>query len=149
MSSEYKPWNVKRTVQLGARAEEVWEVIGGFYTIHEWHPDIAGTKIPDNQTEMRQQRRILDFPGQPPTTEELDFLDNEDFHYCYHWHAGAWGEAVKNYRASIRVFPGDLDKTCTVLWNCTFDYPTDAISDFYNNGFRALLERFPLPCDSE
>ena len=40
-----KHWQVNRTVALGATAQNVWEVIGGFFTIHEWHPDIAHTEI--------------------------------------------------------------------------------------------------------
>jgi hypothetical protein len=149
MSEQDRHWDIKRTAQFGATAREVWEVIGGFFTIHEWHPDISETHILPTQTSTRQQRRKLTFPGQDPTTEELDFLDNDNFHYRYHWYEGSWGEAVKNYKASIQVFPGDLDKSCTVVWASTFDHPTDAISEFYLNGFRALLDRFPMPDSKE
>ena len=137
-------WHVVRTVTLGASASAVWEVIGGFFTIHEWHPDITLTEIPPDQTAVGQLRRILTFPGQPKAQEELVSMDNDDFHYRYKWHLGAWGEQVKNYQASLRVFAGDLDKTCIVSWESTFDYPTDAISDFYLHGFRELQKRFPL-----
>lgn len=139
-----KHWQVTRTVQLGASREAVWDVIGGFYTLHHWHPDIQLTEVPPEQVDIRQVRRLLTFPGQPKTTEELVSMDNDDCHYRYKWHAGAWGEAVKNYHASLRVFAGDLGQTCTVQWACEFDYPSDAISEFYQNGFRALAERFPL-----
>ena len=97
-----------------------------------------------DQTDTRQLRRILTFPGQPKTTEELVSMDNDDFHYRYKWHAGDWGERVKNYHASLRVLAGDLDTTSVVQWQSTFAYPTDAITDFYEHGFRALLQRFPL-----
>jgi hypothetical protein len=140
---DYKHWNVTRTVQLNATAEKVWAVIGGFYTIHQWHPDIALTEVPSGQTETRQLRRLLTFPGQPKTTEELVSMDNDDFHYRYKWHAGDWGERVRNYHASLRVLAGDLNETCTVQWSSTFDYPSDAISEFYLNGFRALEKMFP------
>src|SRR5262245_30850856 len=92
-----KHWHVVRSVVLGAPAADVWEVIGGFYTIHEWHPDIAKTEVPSEQTRTRQLRRNLTFPGQPVTTEELVSMDNDDFHYRYKWYAGQWGEEVKNY----------------------------------------------------
>ncbi|MEO8036261.1 MAG: SRPBCC family protein [Acidobacteriota bacterium] len=139
-----KYWHVIRSVVLGAPAADVWEVIGGFYTIQEWHPDISKTEIPPAQTQTRQLRRILTFPGLPVTTEELVSMDNDDFHYRYKWYQGPWGEEVKNYQASLRVFSGDLDTTCIVQWESTFDYPTDAISDFYWHGFHALEKRFPL-----
>ncbi len=142
--SDYKPWHVIRTVTLGASAADVWDVVGGFYTIHHWHPDIALTEISGEQVNTRHLRRILTFPGQPKTVEQLVSMDNADFHYRYKWHEGAWGEAVKNYHASLRVMSGDLDETCLVQWESTFDYPTDAISEFYQNGFRELEKRFPL-----
>ena len=143
-NGEYKPWHVIRCVELGAPAATVWDVIGGFYTIQEWHPDIAKIEIPKKQTETRQIRRNLTFPGQPVTTEELVSMNNADFHYRYKWYQGKWGEEVKNYRASLRILSGDLDSTCIVQWESTFDYPTDAISEFYLNGFRALQKQFPL-----
>jgi len=139
-----KHWHVVRTVELGACQADVWEVIGGFFTIHLWHPDIALTEIPVEQAQTRQLRRLLTFPGQPETTEELVSMDNDDCHYTYRWHSGPWGEAVKNYRSSLRVLAGDLDRTSVVQWVGDFDNPSDAISEFYQNGFRALLERFPL-----
>jgi hypothetical protein len=71
-------------------------------------------------------------------------MDNDECCYRYKWYAGAWGEAVKNYHASLRVFAGDLGCTSIVQWCSEFDYPTDAISAFYENGFRALRARFPL-----
>jgi hypothetical protein len=139
----YKHWTVIRTVELPAPRDAVWEVIGGFYTIHHWHPDIALSETHPEQTDTRQLRRLITFPGQPRATEELVMMDNDDCHYRYKWHAGPWGEDVRNYHASLRVLAGDLDQSCIVQWACEFDYPTDAISDFYENGFRALRERFP------
>jgi hypothetical protein len=141
---EYRDWHVIRAVELGAPAADVWDVIGGFFTIHLWHPDISLTEISATQTDTRQLRRILTFPGQPKTIEELVSMDNDDFHYRYKWFSGQWGEQVKNYHASLRVLAGDLDATSTVQWQSTFSYPTDAISDFYEHGFQALLDRFPM-----
>lgn len=139
---DYRHWNVVRTCELAAPRDAVWDLIGGFYTLHHWHPDIALTEIPDGQCDTRQLRRLLTFPGQPKTTEELVMMDNDDCHYRYKWHAGPWGEEVRNYCASLRVLAGDLDRTCIVQWASEFDHPTDAISTFYQNGFRALRERF-------
>ena len=141
-TNEPQFWDVTRTVTLNAPADKVWEVIGGFYTIHLWHPDISETEIPKDQTDTRQLRRILTFPGQPKTTEELVSMDNEDFHYRYKWYAGKWGEEVKNYKSSLRILNGDLKETCMVQWSSTFNYPGDAISEFYLNGFRSLQKIF-------
>ena len=144
MDEQERQWHVTRAVQLGASADEVWQVIGGFFTIHHWHPDITELEILEDQPDLFMIRRRLTFPGQPTTTEELTSMDNADHHYTYQWHEGAWGEAVKDYRASLRALDLDEGRTCAVQWSSTFVHPEDAISEFYWNGFRALQERFPL-----
>ena len=79
-SKKNKQWKVVRTIQLNSSAEKVWEMVGGFYTLHLWHPDIEKTDIGKDQTSISKIRRILTFPGQPTTTEELVFLDNDIFY---------------------------------------------------------------------
>jgi hypothetical protein len=140
----WKDWHVAQTVELGATAKEVWDLIGGFYTLHRWHPDIHRTEVPPEQTETSALRRLLSFPGQPKTTEELIMMDNEHFHYTYRWHAGEWGEKVQKYVASLRVFEIDDGRRCVVQWSSTFYYFEDALHEFYWNGFRALQKRFPI-----
>lgn len=139
----YRDWRVVKTVELGASASEVWDVIGGFYTIHLWHPDITKLEVLGEQTATREIRRLLTFPGQPQAIEELVSLDNENFHYRYKWHAGEWGQRIHNYHSDLRVFDVEGGK-CVVQWVATFYYKEDAISQFYQNGFDELSKRFPL-----
>jgi len=139
-----RPFHVIQCVELGASAADVWALIGGFYTIHQWHPDIAQTTVPKNQTETGPLRRELTFPGQPITVEELLFQDNANWRYSYKWHAGEWGERVKNYVAEIRVIELEPQRRSLVHWSSTFTYFEDALSEFYWNGFRELQRRFPL-----
>ncbi|CAL2093062.1 Polyketide cyclase/dehydrase/lipid transport protein [Tenacibaculum sp. 190524A02b] len=139
----YKDWRVVQSVELGASAKEVWDVIGGFFTIHEWHPDITELEVLKEQTETREIRRLLTFPGQPKAIEELVMMDNENFHYRYKWHWGQWGEAIHKYYSDLRVI--DLKGgTSMVQWVATFYYKEDAISEFYQRGFDELLRRFPV-----
>jgi hypothetical protein len=138
-------WHVVQTVPLGAPARTVWDVVGGFFTIHTWHPDIVATEVLENQTDVSAIRRRLTFPGQPKTIEELILMDNENFHYRYKWYAGEWGERVRNYIASMRVIESEMGRHCIVQWSSTFLYDKDAVSDFYWNGFHALQSRFPFP----
>jgi hypothetical protein len=140
-----KSWRVLRTVELGGSAQEVWNVVGGFFTIHLWHPDITMSEILPDQARTGAIRRLLTFPGQPKTTEELVLMDNPEFHYRYKWHSGDWGERVKDYVADLRVFDVRLGETSIVQWSSTFTYTEDALTEFYENGFRALRKRFPLP----
>jgi hypothetical protein len=143
-TKKYRRWQVLQTVELGASAQDVWNVVGGFFTIHKWHPDIKCTEVPRLQTSQPAIRRVLTFPGQPKTTEELIDLCPGDYRYSYKWHAGAWGERVKDYRAEIRVFETELSKRSVLQWSSTFSYYEDALSEFYWNGFRALQQKFPL-----
>jgi len=140
---KYRDWHIIRAIKLGAPAATVWGVVGGFFNIHTWHPDIDMTELVPNQTEMSAVRRLLTFPGQPKTTEQLIFMDNEGYHYRYKWHEGAWGEYVQDYVADIRVFSLDLDLSSVMQWSSTFRCDQDAVSDFYRRGFRSLQERFP------
>ena len=139
----YRPQHVIRSVELHATADAVWAVVGGFFTLHRWHPDIERTEIVVDQTETHAVRRRLFFPGQEPTIEELVAHDEVERVSRYKWHAGSWGEIVKNYRACLRVCPADLNRSSLVIWESRFDHPDDAISDFYLRGFAALRQMFP------
>jgi hypothetical protein len=147
-NSAYKEWNVIQVVELGASATDVWKVVGGFFTIHLWHPDIQLTEVIPDQTREAAIRRLLTFPEQPKTTEELILMDNENLRYRYKWQAGEWGERVKNYVADLRVLEIAVNKRSIVRWSSTFSYTEDAVSEFYWNGFRRLQEMFPIqkPC---
>lgn len=142
MEKELKHWRIVQTVELPASAERVWSVVGGFYNIHLWHPDIAQSDVPAEQTSISAMRRILTFPGQPETTEELVSLDNIHQLYDYKWYAGAWGEEVRDYRARIQVFDTFMSERCIVQWSSTFRCDHDAVSEFYQRGFNALKEQF-------
>lgn len=144
-----RPFRVVQCVELGAPAAAVWQIVGGFYTLHLWHPDIQKTAVPANQTEVAPLRRELTFPGQPTTVEELLVQDNSQWFYRYKWHAGEWGERVRNYYAEIRVFELDSDARSMLQWSSTFTYFEDALSEFYWNGFRELQRRFPLPSKAD
>jgi hypothetical protein len=92
---------------------------------------------------MSPLRRILTFPGQPKTTEELILMDNANHHYQYKWFAGEWGEKVRDYVSTIRVFDSYMGARCIVQWSSTFYYTEDAVSEFYRRGFRSLETMFP------
>ena len=141
-SNANRDWRVVRTVQLNSSADRVWDTGGGFFTIHLWHPDIIKTEIGSDQTSIPQVRRILTFPGQPTTTEQLVLMDNDSRYYRYKWHAGEWGERVQKYHAELRVVEIEIDKRCLVQWSSTFFYHEDALTQFYENGFGALKKKF-------
>ena len=141
---ELKTWHVVQTVELEPPASEVWDLVGGgFYIIHTWHPDITRTEVPPGQTETAAIRRLLTFPGQPKTTEELVMMNNEGFHYRgYKWHSGEWENASRNTLPTF-VFDLTMCKRSIVQWSSTFFYTEDALSEFYLNGLRGAGEAIP------
>lgn len=139
---EYKDWRVVAVCELNASAQEVWDLVGGFYTIHHWHPDIALSEVPKDQADEREVRRELTFPGQPHTWEQLVSMDNENMIYRYKWFKGEWGEKVKNYHAKIQVIELEIGERCLMQWSSIFSYPEDALTQFYHNGFESLVKRF-------
>lgn len=141
-TKEYKNWRVVTACELHAPASEVWNLVGGFYNINQWHPDIAISEVPEKQVEDRDIRRKLTFPGQPPTWEELVFMDNENMRYKYKWHKGEWGEMIQKYHAQIQVVGIELDKRCIMQWSSTFYFSEDGLTQFYHNGFKNLIEIF-------
>ncbi|MBL4604591.1 MAG: SRPBCC family protein [Flavobacteriaceae bacterium] len=141
-NKEYKDWRVVTVCELNAPAAEVWDMVGGFYNINQWHPDIPISEIPEGQDKDRNIRRKLTFPGQPPTWEELVFVDNENMRYKYKWHKGKWGEMIQKYHAQIQVIEKEVDKSCIVQWTSTFYYFEDGLTQFYHNGFDGLIKLY-------
>jgi Polyketide cyclase / dehydrase and lipid transport len=142
MKPGYRRWHVVRSTELPASATALWDVVGGFFNIHTWHPDIVATEFASDQLSVSAIRRVLTFPGRPKTVEQLISMDNAGMAYTYKWVEGAWGEAVEDYVASIRVVPTDMDRSSLMQWASTFLFTEDAVSQFYENGFRSLRERF-------
>lgn len=68
---EANHWHVVQTVQLGAPAKTVWDLVGGFFTIHKWHPDIIATEVLEDQTALSAIRRRLTFPGSRRPSKSL------------------------------------------------------------------------------
>jgi hypothetical protein len=138
----YRNWRIIQTVKLNAPAKEVWDLVGGFYTMHTWHPDIAQTNLVPKQTKTHDIKRQLIIPRQPKVVEKLVTYDGENMYYKYMWHKGRWGKKVQNYRSEIRVIETVADKKCIVQWSASFYYSSDALSKFYKRGFKALKKRF-------
>ncbi len=139
---DYKDWRVVVVCELNAPAAKVWHLVGGFYNIDQWHPDIDISEVPEEQVEERDIRRKLTFPRQEPTYEELVFMDNENMRYKYKWHKGEWGEVIQKYHSQIQVVELELDKRCLVQWSSSFYYSEDGLTQFYKNGLENLVKMF-------
>jgi mxaD protein len=70
---------VKETIFINASPEQVWEMVGDFSGLHNWHPAVASTEL------KGENMRVLTLKaeGNPTITEELDKLDNEKMMMIY------------------------------------------------------------------
>lgn len=141
-TSNYKNYKLFTEVELSAPASEVWDLVGGFYPIHHWHPDISLSEVPEDQGNERDIRRKLTFPGQDPTWEELVSMDNANMCYRYKWYQGTWGEMVQKYHAEIMVYELKPGETCVMRWSSTFFFSEDGLTAFYNHGYDNLIKKF-------
>jgi len=77
-TEKYENWKVITACQLNTSATKAWELVGGFYNLDQWHPDITKSEVQDEQSEDSDIVRKLTIPGQSFNWEQLVFLDNEN-----------------------------------------------------------------------
>ncbi|CAF1439595.1 unnamed protein product [Rotaria sordida] len=146
-SKSMKRFNVIQTVQIPASADIVWNLIGGFFDIHKWHPQILATEM-DDQQPMPIKRRIIFANEMIDTIEQLDFLDNRRREYQYINVGGNGGKLVQNFKSKLHVIEDNNGQSSIVSWSGSFDSYNDVVSDFYRIGLNSLAGLFSpsLPC---
>lgn len=134
---------VEMTLHLAASAQTVWKRIGGFATLHEWHPTIEQTEMDGAGVGAR---RTLFLDGGGKVIERLEDEDPVGRSYTYTIVESPL--PVANYLATIRVEPEGADG-CTVHWSSTFEpdgVPEDeakvVIRGIYEAGFGSLVNAF-------
>lgn len=131
--------NVNLTTELPVPAAMVWNLIGGFDALPDWHPAIEKSVIEkDGGSTMRH----LSLVGGGTIVERLDRVEESERLYSYSILSGPL--PVANYTATIRVRENDKGG-CTVEWSSEFD-PSGApesdaamaIRGVYEAGFESL-----------
>lgn len=103
---------VSMTTKLGVDADKVWEMIGGFNALPDWHPDIEKSTL-----EKEGQERRLSLAGGGTIVERLEKVDDSERVYTYTIVDGPL--PVANYVSTIRVHAED-DGTSSVEWSSEF-----------------------------
>ncbi len=128
---------IQRWVLLPTPPEKVWAEIGGFGAIADWHPGVTSAEVVEIEGEVHRHLRA---PDGGLTLERL--IETGRLHYTY--------EIVESHlplaehRATLScVAEGG---GCHVFWSAMFE-PTDESADdivsaFYEDGLRALRERY-------
>ncbi len=135
---------VSEEVELHLPAAAVWQIIGNYNSLSDWHPAIAGSKL-EGTGKDKGDRRLLTMTGGEKLVEELIDYDNDTMQYAYRITDNPF--PFRNYQATIRVAPqGDH---CRITWSSTFDArgATDEevialIRGVYRTGFDGLMLYF-------
>lgn len=128
---------IQRWVSLPQPPEAVWAAIGGFGTIAEWHPDVVSAEVVEIEGALHRHLRTTDGGL---TLERL--VEMGPHHYTYEIVESPL--PLADHRATLSCVPEKGG--CHVFWAAVFE-PTDESADdivtsFYEDGLRALGERF-------
>ena len=133
--------NVSMEINLPVSADELWEAIGSFGKLSEWHPAVETSEL-----EAGGKRRRLSLVGGGEIVEELKVLDPDAHLYSYSILSSPL--PVANYVSTIQITPTD-DGKCTVQWSSEFDAEgvpendaVKAITGIYEAGFESLKKMF-------
>lgn len=133
---------VSEAAKLYIPADRVWDVIGDFTAIGEWHPAILGCKTGLDGT---QTTRELDVAADKPMVERLESLDEADMTQTYTMLSGPL--PVRDYHATLKVNRDDAN-SCTIEWTGTFapdgaseEEAVEIIQSIYRKGLEHLRFR--------
>jgi hypothetical protein len=130
-------------LNLGVSADKVWDLIGRFNAVPDWHPAVEKSEI---EGEGTGSVRTLHLAGGGGTIRErLEQIDDEGKVYSYSILSSPL--PVANYTATLRLREGDSG--CTVEWESDFQ-PAGApegdaveiIQGVYQAGFDNLKKMF-------
>ena len=133
---------VNLTQDLPVPAEIVWNTIGGFNALPDWHPVVEKSE----QTEEGGTKiRRLTLAGGGEIVEKLEKVDDGERVYTYSIMESPL--PVANYTATIRVRA--TNGGCTVEWSSEFEpsgapesEATAVIRGVYEAGFENLRRMF-------
>ena len=134
---------VSMSVNLPASADKVWDLIGGFNALPDWHPAIEKSEVEEDDS---GSIRTLTLAGGGKIVERLESQDDSGHSYSY-----AILESplpLVNCHATIRVNE-DEGGGCTVEWSSEFNPAgasendaMKAVEGIYQAGFDNLKKMF-------
>ena len=135
---------VSSSSHLMVPAETVWELIGDFNALADWHPAVERSEL-----EEGGHVRRLSLVGGGSIVERLERLDNDSFRYRYSIIDSPL--PVADYVAELRVEKDASGDGCEVQWSSEFNASgasvadaEKAITDIYNAGFENLKKIFAM-----
>jgi len=132
---------VKLETELPVDPEKVWELIGGFNALPDWHPAVERSELEDGGSIRR-----LHLAGGGEIVERLEALD--DTGHAYRYSILSSPLPVMNYTATIKVTPKTDGSGSVVEWAGEFEpqgseaEALDTIQGIYQAGFDNLRKLF-------
>lgn len=124
--------------KIPANAQQVWEMIGNFNSLADWHPAIEKSELEEGGSVRR-----LTMPDGTTIAETLISEDGKERTYEYVIPDGQL--PLSGYRAFIRVVEDD-DGNCTATWESEFEPQApnaeDMVTGLYQAGFDNLRKMF-------
>ncbi|MGI9305637.1 MAG: SRPBCC family protein [Gammaproteobacteria bacterium] len=135
---------VSMKTDLNVPADQVWEIVGRFNALPDWHPAVEKSELEDGG-----KLRRLSLVGGGSIVERLEQLDEEEQLYRYSIIESPL--PVANYSATLRVKPSKDGKGCSVEWSSDFnpagaslEEATKAIQGVYQAGLDNLSKLFDV-----
>lgn len=132
---------VKMSTDVKVSADQVWQAIGNFNALPDWHPGIEKSSLEEGGSVRR-----LQVPGGGEVVEKLEAHDDNSHTYTYSIVSAAL--PVMNYTATLRVIPKE-DGSCEVEWSGQFEPAgapeidaTKAVEQIYQAGLDNLRKMF-------
>ncbi len=131
--------NVSMKTHLPVSASQVWQIIGGFNALPDWHPDVEKSEL-----EEEGQVRKLSLAGGGTIIERLEKIDDDARTYSYTITDSPL--PLANYVATIKV-TGE-GEGCKVEWSSEFEpvggesEAVDIVQDIYKTGLDNLKKMF-------
>jgi hypothetical protein len=135
---------VSMSVNLPASADKVWDLIGGFNALPDWHPAVEKSEVEGDGT---GSVRTLHLAGGGTITERLVQLDDAGRVYSYSILSSPL--PVANYTGTIRLKESADGSGCALEWESDFEAAgapegdaVQVIQGIYQAGFDNLKKMF-------
>jgi hypothetical protein len=133
---------VSMTTQVPVSVDKIWDLIGQFNALPDWHPAIEKSEL-----EEGGQVRRLSLVGGGSIVERLEKIDDNEHAYRYSILESPL--PITNYVAELRVRPAKEGEGSTIEWSSQFDPKgvptadaTEVIRGIYQAGFDNLKKLF-------
>ncbi len=107
---------VEMATELPVPAQRVWDLIGGFHTLADWHPAVEKS---ESEKEGTTTLRRLYLAGGGTLLERLEAVDDNERVLRYSIVESPL--PVGDYLATLRVRDRDDGASCTVEWSSEFE----------------------------